>query len=68
MTTEDQPPKPPQGQICPSHGGCWFCYRDDGEMFFDVEFDTWVHELCLRDKLTTDPEHPEAQLMSYLLK
>lgn len=51
-----------------SSGGCWFCLNDEGEMLFDTEFDTWIHEECLRSELKENPDNPEAQLMKYLLK
>lgn len=52
----------------PSKGGCWFCYTDQGDMLFDTEFDTWVHESCLRKELKKTPVNPEARIMKYLLE
>lgn len=55
--------------VSPVDGGCWFCYTDDeGPWFFDVEWDTYVHERCLRAVLKEDPENPEANFMRYLLE
>ncbi len=57
-----------QGKIQPGHGGCWFCYRDDGDdLTFDTEWDTFVHVSCIQRTLAADPEHPEAECMRYLL-
>jgi len=36
-----------QGKVPPTEGGCWFCHKDDGEMSFDMEFDTYYHSECL---------------------
>lgn len=52
----------------PHNGGCWFCRTDTDEMYFDSEFDTFVHKQCLEDTLRQDPNHPEARLMAYLLE
>lgn len=58
----------PQGKIPPGEGGCWFCYRTDGDdMEFDTEFDTFVHVSCIQRALAEDPDHPEATCMRYLL-
>jgi hypothetical protein len=35
-------------------------------MFFDVEFDTWVHGECIKEHLAKGC--PEAEIMSYLIK
>lgn len=52
----------------PSSGGCWFCYTKTEDMLFDTEFDTYVHEYCLRKELKENPGNPEAQIMKYLLE
>ena len=54
-------------RVAPCDGGCWFCYTQDDSLLFDTEFDTYVHEKCIREALKRDPEHPEAQCMTYLL-
>lgn len=58
--------------VYPSQGGCWFCYTDTNTeqlpLLFDVEFDTYVHQECIRVALQGDPEHPEARCMCYLLE
>ena len=37
----------------PSAGGCWICEtgngREDDDMVFDIEFDTFYHPSCLED-------------------
>lgn len=53
----------------PANGGCWFCsMKTEETLFFDSEFDTFVHESCLRKELQDHPDNPEAQIMSYLLE
>lgn len=54
-------------QVSPHDGGCWFCYTKTNNMIFDTEFDTFLHEECLRNELKADPNNPEAKIMSYLL-
>jgi hypothetical protein len=44
----------------PNEGGCWFCYDDEGEMYFSVEFDCYYHLNCLRKARQDDPNNPEA--------
>lgn len=53
--------------VSPNEGGCWFCYRKSDGMLFDTEFDTYLHEECLRKELAENPDNPEARVMSYLL-
>lgn len=55
-------------RISPNEGGCWFCYKRTDDMLFDMEFDAYVHEECLRNELIKNPENEEAQIMSYLLR
>lgn len=55
-------------RVSPAAGGCWFCERDNGEMAFDAEFDTWVHLDCIRNAIEKDANNVEAQIMSYLLR
>lgn len=53
----------------PQMGGCWFCFDDEPNgLVMDREFDTMVHLSCINKVLKEDPEHPEAQLMAYLLE
>ena len=47
---------------------CWFCNSTEGDLLFDMEFDTPVHADCIRKTLADDPEHPEAKHMKYLLE
>ncbi len=51
----------------PCNGGCWFCHKDDEDehLYFDSEFDTWVHKNCISDAL--DKDDPEAEIMKYIL-
>ena len=57
-----------KGKVPPQQGGCWFCYNQDDELSFDHEFDTYVHRECIEAELRKDPDHPEAELMQYLLE
>jgi len=50
------------GSKSPIDGGCWFCYTDDGEMFFSCEFDTWFHMDCLHVSL--EKGNPEAEIIA----
>lgn len=50
--------------ISPSHGGCWFCYCQNGDLSFDEEFDTFYHLHCLQIKLKNDPHNREAKVMA----
>lgn len=43
---------------------CWFCQCDTGPMLFSWEFDTFIHDQCIRDALRCDSNHMEAQIMS----
>ena len=52
-------------KIPPEKGGCWFCLSDKGTLLYDTEFDTFVHEKCLREKLAEGDM--EAKWMSYLI-
>jgi hypothetical protein len=54
--------------VQPGDGGCWFCSTMSDDMLFDGGFDTNVHKLCLERVLKSEPDHPEAGLMSYLLE
>ena len=53
--------------LSPQEGGCWFCQMDECDAF-DWEFDTNIHLKCLRELLEKDPNHPEAEMMKYLLE
>jgi hypothetical protein len=55
-------------RVDPGKGGCWFCYQKTDDMIFDIEFDTFLHEECLRKELRENPDNPEAQIMAYLLE
>ena len=46
----------------PNQGGCWFCYMDDDEMYFSIEFDTYFHMGCLKKELETG--NPEAEIIA----
>lgn len=53
-----------KGKVPPGRGGCWFCHKDDGELVFEDQFDTFVHVSCIIKALEVDPNDPEAQLMT----
>lgn len=59
-----------ENYLSPSDGGCWFCQRKDKQedMEFDTEFDTYVHLNCLKKVLKKIHDHPEANIMKYLIK
>jgi hypothetical protein len=49
----------------PSKGGCWYC-QQDGEnesLLFSWEFDCGVHETCLREHHSSDPDDLESEIM-----
>jgi sRNA-binding carbon storage regulator CsrA len=37
-----------EGRIHPTKGGCWYCHTATPPMMFSTEFDTFVHEWCLK--------------------
>ena len=37
-------------KVHPSKGGCWYCYRTDGDLSFSHEFDTWIHTTCIAER------------------
>lgn len=45
-----------KGDVRPTAGGCWFCHKDDGNLKFDMEYDTFYHEKCL-EKTGCDTIH-----------
>lgn len=57
--------------ISPNNGGCWFCHTQDDDLVFDWEFDTFVHENCIKSALNRLNQDPiiqdEAIFMAYLL-
>ena len=53
--------------VSPNDGGCWFCHTNEGEMYFDFEFDTYVHLECVVKALLENKEHSEGVYMTYLL-
>jgi hypothetical protein len=48
--------------VFPHDGGCWYCCTKTENMWFSMEFDTYVHESCLREALE-DKTNREAQIM-----
>lgn len=46
------------------NGGCWFCCKKTKNMQFSCEFDTMVHESCIRKTLIKNRKHPEAKIMA----
>ena len=51
------------GDVKPQDGWCWYCHTAAGEMLFSTEFDTYVHEACLR-QAAADPTDREAAIMA----
>jgi hypothetical protein len=47
----------------PSEGGCWYCHKEDDDLDFSSEFDTWVHTNCILERLQDVPQDPEALIM-----
>lgn len=37
--------------------GCWFCKKEDGNLYFSLEFDFYLHMKCLKEVIKE--EHPE---------
>lgn len=49
----------------PQDGGCWFCHKDEGDMLFSTEFDTYLHKDCLIKELEKEPPiNQETRIMS----
>ena len=46
----------------PSQGGCWYCHGDTAPLVFSCEFDTYLHEKCLRAAMG-DKGDAEAAIM-----
>lgn len=51
-------------QVSPFAGGCWFCFKKTKNMQFSCEFDTMVHESCIKKVLMRDSKHAEARIMA----
>ena len=43
---------------------CWFCQCDTEPVLFSWEFDTFIHDQCIRDALHSDSDNIEARIMS----
>jgi hypothetical protein len=50
--------------VPPQEGGCWFCYNNAAPILFSTEFDSYVHDRCLRAELEMDPNNREAIIMA----
>jgi hypothetical protein len=52
--------------MTPHDGGCWYCHKNNPPLLFSCEFDTFVHEHCLRCAINGDPEcqDREARIMA----
>ena len=52
--------------VKPGNGGCWFCEgsvtNNDDEVYFSVEFDTYLHKHCL-DTMPDDPDDRETAII-----
>jgi hypothetical protein len=46
----------------PNEGGCWFCYNDDGKMYFSTEWDSYFHMECMKKALQQG--NPEAEVIA----
>lgn len=36
-----------KGMVSPRDGGCWYCHKDNGDLVFCFEFDTYIHLECI---------------------
>ena len=50
----------------PQEGGCWYCHEDTSPLLFSTEFDTYVHEDCIRSQ--TNPTSEDRIMYNELLK
>lgn len=57
------PPEKCRRQKTPQEGGCWYCCSDEPPLLFSCEFDTNVHEVCLRAAIEKDNSDREAAIM-----
>lgn len=48
---------------------CWICRKGSEQepFLFDTEWDTVVHQSCIKETLTKEPAHDEVRFMLYLL-
>lgn len=51
-------------RVTAAEGGCWYCERASGELYFCTEFDTYVHIDCVKKALRDDPTDQEAQIIA----
>lgn len=43
-------------KVSPTHGGCWYCQRIDGnDWLISKEFDCYLHLHCLQKELVSIP-------------
>lgn len=47
---------------------CWFCGSRDGQLTYDVAFNTHVHYSCVTNALREDAAHPVALHMLKLFE
>ncbi len=50
--------------VPPHAGGCWYCGRDNGELWWCGEFDTAVHPDCVRQAVYRDALDREAAIIA----
>ncbi len=50
------------GNVHPRDGGCWYCHELTPPLVFSCEFDTNVHEACLKEAMKNENDR-EASIM-----
>lgn len=50
--------------VRPTDGGCWYCQTKKPGLVFSGEFDTYVHQECIKARLKEEPSDPEAMIMA----
>lgn len=44
----------------PADGGCWYCWTAEDGLVFSIEFDTYLHLICLERFFKANPTDEEA--------
>jgi hypothetical protein len=48
----------------PTDGGCWYCHRKDDRLVFCSEFDTYIHEDCIKARIAQQRNYdPELEII-----
>ena len=55
--------KDPKARM-PSSGGCWYCYSDQDLDAFSLEFDTYIHRICVERWMKANPRDDEVRIIS----